>query len=762
MSETSLLGTVAVGIKPEVAALRIASFEKRFGKAHLYFAYHAAFPIALTPELLYRLWANFQQDIHGQALDIPGVAVADLLLSRLCEEVGYKMYEMDVAIRNELLSRLKKDENFGQKRIKELSDFLLSYIQPHFHSDDPDLQDFAESQWFTALAYTSPHRAAYELALTLARLHHSDTTEMVRMQSLVETLAEPLAEKFKPLLIYVRGMASFDRGDLNRATSLLGEVVDLKNRIRIAGVILSIPQKIKKNIETLQSSTKKDYSRTNLRGRSFKGQNLTGADFSYSDIRGADFTNATLIGANFSHAKAGLQRRWATILIICSILLSALSGVASIFIGLVLESALFRVSPVSEIHLFSVASLILFLLFCVVIIRQGIEATIGAVALVMPGILTVVAAVTGAITGTWSWLVGVALALPGILAVVAACTGARAGFLRFAGAWGAVLVVGMALALAFVSLLDIVLGLFSTEISTLSASPWLTSAHGILMPVSMSVIGLVVVGVALTWALALVLAGTVSRAWALVVGLVLALAWFLFLRWTWTTGVGVTTTEIVGVVPGLGAYIAWRTLAGDDKYAFVWTAAMLFIAIGSTRFGGANLANANFTQATLKSADFRKANLTQTCWLQTNKLQLAHSGESYLKYQQMRRLVITGVGKGKNFDHLNLRGLNLCGANLADASFIGTDLCEANLQDADLSGTKLVETKLDQADLTGAYLTGACIQNWKITSSTQLDGIECDYVYMQLPTKENPDLCRQPEDEYEIFEIGDFADFIRS
>ncbi|WP_414579695.1 hypothetical protein [Anabaena sp. CCY 9402-a] len=39
-------------VKPEVLNRRIELFEKRFGKAHLYLAYHAAFPLALTPDLL--------------------------------------------------------------------------------------------------------------------------------------------------------------------------------------------------------------------------------------------------------------------------------------------------------------------------------------------------------------------------------------------------------------------------------------------------------------------------------------------------------------------------------------------------------------------------------------------------------------------------------------------------------------------------------------------------------------------------------------
>lgn len=64
-------------MRPEVAQRRIEAFRKRFGEAHLYLAYHAAFPLALTPDLLYRMWANFQRDIHGEVLNIPWIAVAE-------------------------------------------------------------------------------------------------------------------------------------------------------------------------------------------------------------------------------------------------------------------------------------------------------------------------------------------------------------------------------------------------------------------------------------------------------------------------------------------------------------------------------------------------------------------------------------------------------------------------------------------------------------------------------------------------------------
>ncbi|MFN6563859.1 MAG: hypothetical protein RMY28_029240 [Nostoc sp. ChiSLP01] len=239
----------------DVANQRIESFAKRFGKAHLYLAYHAAFPLALTPDLLYRLWVKFQQDIDDKVLGIPWVAVADLLVSSLCNEVGYELYEMDLAVRNVLLSRLQEDKKFGQQRINELSNFLLDYVRPKLESKDPDIQDFALTQQWTALAYTQPSKLAYELALEFNKLDDSDTAGLVRMALLTEIFTKPLAD-FEPLLIYASAMGKFVRGDLEGAKVQLDEVVKGGEQIWVAGVSLPIPEKFKGNLPNPKNKVK--------------------------------------------------------------------------------------------------------------------------------------------------------------------------------------------------------------------------------------------------------------------------------------------------------------------------------------------------------------------------------------------------------------------------------------------------------------------------------------------------------------------------
>ncbi|MBV9388950.1 MAG: pentapeptide repeat-containing protein [Chroococcidiopsidaceae cyanobacterium CP_BM_ER_R8_30] len=224
------------------------------------------------------------------------------------------------------------------------------------------------------------------------------------------------------------------------------------------------------------------------------------------------------------------------------------------------------------------------------------------------------------------------------------------------------------------------------------------------------------------------------------------------------------TAAIVGdvivtlAVVGTSAYIGWRALAGDEKYAFIRGIAIALTATRGTSFHGANLTGADFTSATLQNTDFRDATLTRTCWKQAEKLSLARLDATYLKKPQIRNLV-TGKELGEiNFDNQDLQRLNLGTASLINASFIGADFYQASLRKANLTGAILVRTQLDQADLTGATLTEACIEKWGATNSTKLDGVICEYVYMKFVNGSKQE--RMPPKRE--FKDGEFIAFARS
>lgn len=208
------------------ACQAIVAFRREFGKPHLTLAYHAAFPLALTPDLLYQIWGNFRQDLYGNSLEIPWIAVADLLLSPLCSEIGSETYAMDDAVRHLLLRRLWKERRFranGGHRLLELAGFMRQYAQRQRENSNLLRRDMAEAEQLNALVHLVPQaaitalRQAYEKGVT-AR----DRATLIRLDSLVSTfttatqIARPAGDAartgFEELQTYAQEMSSLARG----------------------------------------------------------------------------------------------------------------------------------------------------------------------------------------------------------------------------------------------------------------------------------------------------------------------------------------------------------------------------------------------------------------------------------------------------------------------------------------------------------------------------------------------------------------------
>jgi uncharacterized protein YjbI with pentapeptide repeats len=210
----------------------------------------------------------------------------------------------------------------------------------------------------------------------------------------------------------------------------------------------------------------------------------------------------------------------------------------------------------------------------------------------------------------------------------------------------------------------------------------------------------------------------------------------------------------------ISVYIARLADRENPKFSLIKSLAIVITTLKGTQFRFTDLTDADFTQATLKSANFSFANLTRTRWFQSQGLEKSLVKGTYLDNPAIRNLVISGEGQGRNFDYQNLQGLNLRGAQLSDASFIGAALSNADLQEADLSRAKLAKAQLYNTRLNRACLTGANIQDWAISLDTEFEDVQCDYVYMHLPTLEDQDPYRKPDNRDEFFRPGDFADFI--
>lgn len=428
---------------------------------------------------------------------------------------------------------------------------------------------------------------------------------------------------------------------------------------------------------------KANFSGANLRGVNFKGLDLSGANFSHADIRGANFSNATLIGANFTKAKAGMQRHWATVLVIFSLLLSLIAGLCSVLAG---SFVILLLNPY-DVYLYTIIPglmvLIMLAVFFIVTIRQGLGVGAVVMAVEMVAALPVVGAVLDAVVSKVEddlLAPGAAAAGTMVVSVASAAVGSVVGALVGA--------VALAVAIAVAG------GRAGSVVLVVSATP------AVAMVVSVAVAPAVTLAVAVGWV------GAVAVALALVV---------------------------------LSIYIARRALAGDEKHAFIRKIALFFSAMGGTNFYNANLTDANFTQATLKCTKFTGANLTRTRFYEAKKLHLARVGKSILDNLAIRTLLVTGNGRQKSYFGANLRGANLIGADLSYANFKEADITDATFQEANLEWANLSLTKAIGADFTSAQMTGACIEAWNIESNTKLDNIGCRFVYLLEQPKPGTD-----------------------
>ncbi|MBD2123520.1 pentapeptide repeat-containing protein [Trichocoleus sp. FACHB-262] len=453
------------------------------------------------------------------------------------------------------------------------------------------------------------------------------------------------------------------------------------------------------NQEVKMQPGQKSFCNRNLSGQSFKGQNLSEADFSNADIRGGDFSSANLTGVNFSGAKAGLQKRCKLILTIAA---SALSGLAGFTTVLAAFWIAFQLTyQLERLPTSLVFFSIVLVIFFVVNAYKGLLAAIGsvplAVAIITPVAGVVTAAGTGHPTAGGSGAGIAAVTIAGAVVSAIAITGARVAV----GTWSAALVV---------------------VASVLGMSVAANTAQG--------------------EATASILYRAVGKFPQIWVGARMALATI------------VTETA-------LSLFIAWRTLAGDQRYTFINRFAIAFAATGGTDFREANLTNANFSDTNLKNSDFRGANITRTCWHRAKNLVWARVEKTILADSAVQDLLVSGNGHQQSYANANLQGANLIGADLRYANFKGAHLNRATLQGACLEWANLTQAQAIGVDFTNAQMTGACgLGTWNIDNSTNLERITCRWVYLlETPKPGTDDRERRPHSGE--FAPGEFTSLFR-
>jgi uncharacterized protein YjbI with pentapeptide repeats len=432
----------------------------------------------------------------------------------------------------------------------------------------------------------------------------------------------------------------------------------------------------------------RNFRNANLRGQSFKGQDLSGADFSGADIRSANFTDAVLRETNFSGAKAGLQRRWILIHVVASFVLSVslTFTTASILSNYISSFANFDTSR-SDIAIasFIVQLVFLFSYFTIFIYEFTIKTI---------GIITTTAGLSIAVALSISLIVvksTLSLAIKNwfSLFVVAAVGGSFA----FAVALTSIITVASAVAI-FVSN-GIYVGIASLLgfISTIFIATFSVTTFYFAVKVDEQLVTSIVAYPGLF------------------------------------SSIGVNILLLI-----LGFYIALHASIEDKRFSVPLTISIAFGAIGGTSFSGADLSKSDFSGAVLGNTNFQASwkhptNISYIRLKGAKKLSRARVGNTILMQPAVRELLVSRNGYRKSYRQASLAYADLSGINLNEADLQFANLNGAILQQADLRGANLQEALLLGADLKNASLTGACIAAWGIASNTNLEAVDCQYVY---------------------------------
>ncbi|MEM1392184.1 MAG: pentapeptide repeat-containing protein [Cyanobacteria bacterium P01_H01_bin.150] len=425
-----------------------------------------------------------------------------------------------------------------------------------------------------------------------------------------------------------------------------------------------------------------DFSGENFQGRSFKGHNLTGANFRKAKIQGTDFTDAILHKADFSHAQAGLQFYSATYLVIGLLLLSVILGLIAVIAGClagnnfaqaifsqdILASGLWGIVPACTIVL--IAALVI----CGIIQRQGLGTTY-IVTFLSLIIIGAVAWANYRINDDFSPIVAIALTLT----------------------WGGGGIIVQ-------TLFSAVMGVSFATVLGFRASALIGANFGTIF--------IVVVATKTFNNLVAQLSEMVGFGQAVVFGGLLVV--------------------VIGSV--LGSWVSWRSLNNNNTdsktESWIFPIAIAISGMGGTSFRGADLTDANFSHAILKSSDLRNANLTRTNFHLAKKLSLARVDNTILINPKVRDLVVTKRGANKSFRGCNLKGAFLEDADLNDIDLTGALVSEATFAYAELERANLTNVQALNTNFQQTRLTAACIENWNIDENTQLDGVNCDYIYL--------------------------------
>jgi formylglycine-generating enzyme required for sulfatase activity len=223
----------------EPAQQQVERFVRRFEPSYRQLACYAALPLVLTPELVNYLRNQF---LHS---DVPWVAEADLLLSDLCNPVGYEQYAIEPAVRAYLLSEM--ETKIGRIQMQAVAKLLLRYIQQLAQANPETLlEKELEVQQWAAMVYLDDQRQSvvqqlasrYEACAAVGKINpdmaRAVQSELDRLVRITQELSKQL-EEYPGLVSYAKLL-----GRLLHEPEIVTPV-ELKKQFIVGGKELTIP-----------------------------------------------------------------------------------------------------------------------------------------------------------------------------------------------------------------------------------------------------------------------------------------------------------------------------------------------------------------------------------------------------------------------------------------------------------------------------------------------------------------------------------------
>ncbi|MGG6240727.1 sigma-70 family RNA polymerase sigma factor [Nodosilinea sp. AN01ver1] len=195
----------------------VRRFVRRFEPSYHALACHAALPLVLTPELV-----NYLRNEFLRHEEVPWIAEVDLLLSDLCQPVGYELYAMETDVRAYLLTELERQ--FGRSRIQQVAKLLISYVRYLAETGASVNEKELEAQQWAAMVYLGGNHRQTAVQQITEKLKASgamanqvgeelvNPAELARLAQITTELAPKLAD-YPDLLGYAALVSECVIGD---------------------------------------------------------------------------------------------------------------------------------------------------------------------------------------------------------------------------------------------------------------------------------------------------------------------------------------------------------------------------------------------------------------------------------------------------------------------------------------------------------------------------------------------------------------------